>query len=142
MSTPRMNGDGRRHSEGVKRSLQFYGRLAAALAAGGVFAVLAYESPSTADRESKTIEPAADRQGVVTEDDALPLLEERGAWIETEDSVGLARTKPEDSSGMTDDGRQDRPLDGQGRSATRADQDEELRRHTTAAPHSRGPPGE
>jgi len=126
----------------VSKSFQFYGRLAAALAAGGVFAVLAYESPSTADRESKKTVQAADRRGAVTEDDALPHLEERGAWIETEDAVGLARTKTEDSSGMTDDGRQDRPLDGQGRSATRADQDEELRRHTTAAPHSRAPPGE
>ena len=150
MSTPRMNGGGRRPSEAAGNHfrkqpraavLQFYGRLAAALAAGGIFAVLAYESPAS-KRESKTIEAAADRQGAVTEDDALPLLEQRRAGIEMEDAVGLARGRTEDSSGTTDDGRRESSSRDRGRSLTRADQDQELLRHTTAAPHSRSPPGE
>jgi hypothetical protein len=139
MSTPMMNGGGQRPSEGVRKTLQFYGRLAAALAAGGVFAVLAYESPG-AKREAKPIE-AADRQGAVTDDNALPLLDQRGTQNETDDAFGLAHARTKDSSGMTDDSRREPSSREGGRSLTRADQDEELRRHTTAAPHSRAPPG-
>lgn len=139
MSTPIVSGGGRRPSEGARKSFQFYGRLAAALAAGGVFAVLAYEPP--AHREWKKAPPAADRQDVVTEDGVLPLLDERRARVETEDAVGLARTSPQGPSRTTGVGTGDLPSNGQG-GFTRADQDEELLRHTTAAPHSRGPPGD
>ncbi len=141
MSTPITNGGGRRHSEGVGKTIQFYGRLAAALVAGGVFAVLAYESPGGANRGPKKTSTTADRQDAVTEDGVLPLLNERRARVETEDAVGLARTKSRDPSRTTIPGTGDLPNYGQG-GITRADQDEDLLRHTTAAPHSRGPPGE
>ncbi|HKQ48514.1 MAG TPA: hypothetical protein VJZ71_10625 [Phycisphaerae bacterium] len=150
MSTPRFNG-GERHSEGMESrirkvprsaALAFYGRLAAALAAGCVFAMLAYQSPASAKREATNVIQAADRQDAVTEDGVLPLLDERRARVATEDAVGLVRPKNRDSSRMANDGAGDLPSDGRGRSLTRADQDDELGRHTTAAPHSRGPPGE
>lgn len=151
MATPNFNGGERRHSEGAEDRfrkapraavLAFYGRLAAALAAGCVFAVLAYQSPVSAKRDSTNVIRAADRQDAVMEDGVLPLLEDRPARVAAEDAVGLARPKTRDSSRMTNDAAGDLPSDGRGRSVTRADQDEELRRHTTAAPHSRGPPGE
>lgn len=150
MSTPFWNGGGRRHSEGTGNhigrkaraaALRFYGRLAAALAAGGVFAVLAYQSPGSAKHRPGKSPPAADRRDAVTEDGVLPLLDERRARVETEDAVGLARAKVRDPSRTTGDGTGDLPPKSS-RRITRADQDDELLRNTTAAPHSRGPPGE
>ena len=149
MATPILNGGGRRQAEGTSRRFQkqsrravlhFYARLAAALAIGSVFAVLAYESPATAQRHGTMTNQAADRQDAVTEDGVLPLLEDRRGRVATEDTAALAPTKTRDSSRMTNDDAGDLPSDGRGRNLTRADQDGELGRHTTAAPHSRGPP--
>jgi hypothetical protein len=123
-------------------ALHFYARLVAALAAGVVFAILAYQSPADAKRGRTETLPSADRQDAVKEDGVLPLLTERRARLATEDAVGLARTRDRDLSRMTTDAAGEVPADIRGRGLTSIDQDEELRRHTTAAPHSRGPPGE
>jgi hypothetical protein len=121
-------------------ALRFYGRLAAALAAGGVFATLAYQSPANAKRQGTNTLQAADRQDAVTEDGVLPQQDERRARVSAEDAAGLARDKTREASRMTSEVEGNVPSDDRG-GAARADQDRELR-HTTAAPHSRGPPVE
>lgn len=137
----------RRHSySGYRwRHLRSVGRIGFALTAGGAFAALAWESspPSRITTDAEETQEgfcSAERQGIVTEDDALPRLEVGTAGLHEEDTWGSAFTRPRDrlwaarggATGITTEAM----LEGQ----TPSGQTEEGAIATTAVPNPRGPP--
>ncbi len=130
--------------------LRRVGRIAAALVAGGAFAVLSYD-PRPATRETEGLGKAqspgdsnatnsAERQGAVKEDGASPQLMVQASWVDREELWGLTqarlRVKPWPDGSM----QEGITSEDVARDVVPASQHEAMSAGTTTVPHSRGPP--
>ncbi|HVP13266.1 MAG TPA: hypothetical protein VMV94_18985 [Phycisphaerae bacterium] len=120
-------------------------RLGAAVAAGGAFAALSWNSApppdETADESAiqRTLQ-AAERQSVVTEDDALPQLEARDAVLHGDASWGRVPALTGSQAAPVDALRSNVATGIPAMELRLTDQTERNPAMTTAVPHSRSPP--
>ncbi len=133
-------------SDSRRQLIRSLGRVGLALAAGGAYAVLAWDPRPAANAPADALENqtgfySAERQGIVKEDDAAPHLDAALPWPERQDMFGLVQTgsrkvvwSPHDSNVP---GSPTRTIAG---SHVPPDQREAIKTETTVVAYPRAPP--
>lgn len=125
--------------------LSLVGRITAALAAGGVFAALSWDSSSPSDETSQQLvtqhqSKTAERQSIVTEDNAPPQLEAKGSALHEDDSWGLDQSRSRPQPWPVDGLRTHPPTGNESADDFYASQSDQVSAATNVVPHSRSPP--
>jgi hypothetical protein len=127
------------------KRMRLLGRLGVAVAAGGAFAALSWNSPPKPEEEIEGIavqqdSRAAERQSAVTEDDALPQLKAHGAADHRDAQSGLSQAQARPQAEPVDGLRSDITTGGSFKVFEPTDEKEIITTKTGAVPHSRSPP--
>lgn len=134
-----------RHPDAGWQRLRWYGRLSAALAAGGAFAALSWESGESSRQAAGSADvqqgsQTAERQSVVKEDDASPQVSSRAVAADEYDSRGPAHLEPRPQIEPVNGLRLNVGTGAAAKVGVSTNQVGPATAATTAVPHSRGPP--